>query len=313
MDTETYAETMRLTLRSYDSQRPRSKQTQAYLLGVSDIGGCPQYAKLLTEQTPFSDAPDTTAAMWGTFLHEGITKARAHANPTLIHDALVKINLPNGVEVQGHPDEIDPEENSITDYKTVDGIAVPRRSGPTEKQEFQVDLYALGAVQAGLLDPDKPITVRIIWFDRAGKDKIPHVWQKEWHPDNVNPAVDWLDSVMYAVTNHEDAERTPPVDFCAATCPFYSVCRIPDLPEVDELITDETIKQAVDSYLAGQVMSKEGEALKRSAKSLIDGVSGMVELDDGRQVRARWISIGASKVAATERHPYKRLSLLEVK
>jgi hypothetical protein len=308
---EEYAQHMKMVLRAYDSQRPRSRQTKEFRLGVSDIGGCPQYAVYITKQEPFSDAPDTTAAMWGTFLHQGIEHARKHDDPDIIVDAEVLITLSNGVQLTGHPDAIDQAENSLTDDKTVDGLGVVQRHGPTEHQEFQLALYALGAVQSGLLKPDD-LTVRLIWYDRSGAEHEPHVWQKTWHPDDVEPAVDWLDNVIYAVQHEEEAEKTPAFDFCAATCPYFSKCRLPDLPEVEDIIEDEEVVRAVESYLAGHELEGEGKRLKKAGRALIDGVSGMVELDDGRKVRARWISIGASKIAATERKPYKRLDLREV-
>lgn len=311
MTAEEYAEHMRLVLRSFDSQRPRSRQTQEYRLGVSDIGGCPQYAVYITKQEPFSDAPDKTAAMWGTFMHDGIEKARIHDDPSLIVGAEVTIDLPNGVQLTGHPDVIDQAENSLTDDKTVDGLGVVDRHGPSEHQEFQLDLYALGAVQAGLLDPEN-LTVRLIWYDRSGAEHQPVVWQKQWHPDNITPAVEWLDNVIYAVKHGEEAEKTPAFDFCAATCPFFSKCRLPDLPEVEDVIEDQDVVRAVESYLAGHELEAEGKRLKKAGRSMIDGISGMVELEDGRHVRARWISIGASKIAATERKAYKRLDLREV-
>ncbi len=69
MTPEEYAQTMKLAVGLLDSQRERSQQTKEHLLGVSDIGGCPQYAVLMIRQTPFSDAPDTTKALIGTSLH----------------------------------------------------------------------------------------------------------------------------------------------------------------------------------------------------------------------------------------------------
>jgi len=299
MNAEEYGQYMRLALRKFDDSRPRSLQSAEYRLGVSDIGHCPQYAVNVIKQTPASDAPDRTAALWGTFLHDGIEEAMKHLNPALVCNPEVLIELPNGVSLTGHPDRVDQAENSVTDDKTVNGTGLVARKGPSEQQEFQVAMYALGCVQKGLLDPSKPIIVRIVWHDRSGKQSDPVVWQKVWSPADVDPAVDWLDSVIYAVKHGEDAERVPPVDMCANTCQFYSTCRLPNLPEVDELIEDPRIVEAVTAYLDGQQEAKQGKELQAAAHSVLTGIAGIVNTPDGRTIRLRWIGKPATDKQAS--------------
>jgi hypothetical protein len=317
MDAEEYATFVRLAMRHYDDTRDRSLQTKDYRLGVSDLGGCHNYAALLTKQTPFSDSPSRGAAMLGTFIHAGVAEAMRHADPDLLIEHEVEITLPNGVELLGHADRIDRAENSVTDDKTVDRLGDVRRAGPTQQQEWQVTLYALGAVQQGLLDGAKPITCRLVWWDRSGKDDLPHVWQTTYPTmadleRAVQPAVEWLDDVIYAVKEGEDASRDKPVDWCASSCPYYSVCRVADLPEVEELITDESVVRAVESYRAGLELAKEADSLKESGKSVFDGISGMVRTEDGSTFRLRWITIAGKTVKEHERLPYRRLDLREV-
>jgi hypothetical protein len=317
MDAETYAMHAHLMLRNYDDSRPRSKQTQAHRLGVSDVGSCENYAVLLTRETPFTDSPPRGQAIMGTFIHEGLAKAKAHANPSLILDAEVTITMPNGVVLEGHPDEIDPEENSVTDDKTVDGVALMRRTGPTEQQQYQVGLYALGCVQQGLLDGSKPLTVRLAYWDRLGKDDTPHVWQHTLASEQeliawLAPATLWIENVIYAVQHGEEGSRDKSVDWCAAACRYYSVCRLPNLPEVDELITEPEVVAAAKAYKDGHALEKEGAALKRSSKAVLDGRSGIIPVDADHRLRLRWVSVPASSVKATERQAYKRMSLMEV-
>src|SRR5690349_373017 len=50
----------------------RSAQAQDHRMGVSNLGHCRQYAKLLIEQTPFSDTRDKTAAFFGTVAGDAI-------------------------------------------------------------------------------------------------------------------------------------------------------------------------------------------------------------------------------------------------
>jgi hypothetical protein len=305
-------------MRAFDDTRDRSQQTKDYRLGVSDIGTCRQYATLLTKQTPFTDAPDRGAAMLGTFIHTGIEQVMLHHDPDLIVGAEVTVDLPNGVQLSGHPDRVDVAENSVTDDKTVAALGDVRRAGPTPQQEWQVLFYAAGACQIGMLNPDAPITTRICWWDRTGKEDVPHVWQTTF-PDYeslmsfLEPALEWLDDVMYAVRQDEDASRDKPVDWCAAACQFYSTCRVSDLPEVDELITDPTVVRAVDSYQAGLAMAKEAASLKDAGKELFDGISGMVRTADGRMMRLRWITVGEKIVAEHPRAAHRRLDLREVK
>jgi hypothetical protein len=312
MNAEEYALQAKLSMRAYDDSRPRSRQTADFRLGVSDIGSCPNYAVLLTKQEPFSDAPSRHAAMMGTFIHDGIERAMKYADPDLIVGPEVTMTLENGVTLTGHPDRIDVVENSVTDDKTVDGTALAKREGPSDQQKFQVSLYALGAVQMGLLTTDRPLITRIVWWDRSGKDEDPVVWQQEWTADNVKPAVEWLDSVIYAVANEEDGERAKPVDWCASACPYYSKCRLPMLPEVDELITDPEIRKAAVAYKAGLEQEKEGASLKRASKAMLDGMSGIIPVDAEHRLRLRWISVAEVEVKAGTRGAHKRLDLREV-
>lgn len=312
MNAEEYAVQARLTMRAYDDSRPRSQQTQDFRLGVSDIGSCPNYAVLLTKQEPFSDAPSRHAAMMGTFIHDGIERAMKFGDPDLIVGPEVTMKLPNGVTITGHPDRIDQYENSVTDDKTVNGTALVKRTGPSDQQKFQVALYALGCVQGGWLRDDRPLIMRIVWWDRSGVEEEPHVWQEEWTPEHINPAVDWLDSVIYAVQHDEDGERAKPVDWCATACPYYSTCRLPMLPEVDELITDPEIRKAAVAYKDGLAAEKEAAALKRASKAVLDGHSGIIPVDDEHRLRLRWISIAESETKPSIRQAHRRLDLREV-
>lgn len=312
MDATEYATFARLAMRNYDDQRDRSRQTADFRLGVSDIGKCRQYAALLTKQTPFSDAPDRGSAMLGTFIHEGIEHVMAEADPDLLIGPTLEITLPNGVELTGHADRVDRVENSVTDDKTVAALGDVRRNGPTDQQQWQVLFYALGCIQAGILDESKPLILRICWWDRTGREDTPHVWQTLYDPKMLEPAMDWLHDVMYAVEHDEDASRDKSVDWCASSCAYYSTCRVADLPEVDSLITDPLVVRAVDSYEAGKDMMKEGESLKDAGKEIFDGINGMVRLSDGRTFRLRWITVAGKTVKEHERAPYRRLDLREV-
>ena len=91
-----------------------------------------------------------------------------------------------------------------------------------------------------------------------------------------------------------------------------STCRLPDLPEVDDLITDgETVDAAV-AYRTGLSMENEGKAIKRAAKSQLDGTSGIIVVDDAHRLRLRWISVDEVTVKETTRAAHKRIDLRDI-
>lgn len=308
---EEYAEELKLLIRHYDASRPRSRQSAEHRLGVSDVGGCPQYAVLMIRQAPFTDAPDPWAAVMGTAVHHVTEQARAFGDPDVITDAELTVTMPNGVELTGHPDAIDQRENSITDDKSVDGVGVVRRAGPEDKQRWQVAMYAKGAVDAGLLEPD-PL-IRLVWLDRSGKDSDPVVWQKVGYDEEIVEATEWLDDVIYHVQHQLDADKTPSIEWCAKACPFYTGCRLEDgdLPNTDTEITDDAAIRAVSVYLEGRDLKKEATSMMESAKAELDGHVGVADID-GHRIRVRWTSVNTSHVEAYERAGYRKLDVREV-
>ena len=296
MEADQYATQMKMALKLLDSERDRSRQTKEHRLGVSDVGGCGQYAVNMIRGVEFSDSPDHSAALVGTALHVMYADARAGLDPEILVDATVKISLPNGIELEGHPDAVDRNENSVTDDKSKNRLGVVRRSGPTAQEWMQVHLYALGCVQAGLLIPEGLI-VRLIYYDRSGVEPEPLVYQQTFDQAVIDEAVDWLNTVTYAVSTGEEAERTPSIEWCRKCCPYFSVCRLPSLPEVEEFLTEERVTQAAEAYLEGKKLSKQAESMVEAAKAELDGSSGIT--DSG--VRVRWISIPGGENRQTSR------------
>jgi hypothetical protein len=302
MNGEEYAAYMRAALEMLDSSRDRTVLSKSHHLGVSDVGGCPQYAVLMIRQTEFTDAPDSTKAQIGTALHRLYEDARRNLDPDLLVGHTVKIRLSNGVELEGHPDVTDLDEGSVTDDKTSDGLGLVRRNGPTRQQVIQVHLYALGEIQAGRLTPE--CIVRLVFWDRSGREPEPYVWQQQFDPEVITEATEWLDDVLYAVKNGEDAQRTPPLDWCRVACPFYSACRLPALPEVEDFITDEPTMQAIDTYVEGKRLSKQADSMVRSSKEALEGIAGVTTTG----YRVRWVSIPQSG----DRFAYRRIDVRKV-
>jgi hypothetical protein len=304
---EEYAAGFVLDLTVDDMMSPRSQQADARELGVSDIGKCREYVRLFLDGVPFTDQPKTTAARLGTYIHSGVLEARRNAQPHLLIETTVVVELPNGMRVKGHADEIDPDAAEVTDVKTTDGLSVVRREGANGQQRFQRHLYGWGAWQAGLFGDIHPsrVTVRNVWLDRSGGQEDVHVEQEPLSKDVLDEAVEWLYEVEEARTEGREAPKDQQVEWCRSFCPFATRCR----GEEDTSVTifePETVR-AVELYAEGHALAKEGEQLKKDALALIGDVQGST----GRHVVKRtFVEGGTSK--ASIRRPYWRVTIKEV-
>ena len=300
-------------LRSQALQDPRTQQSHAGDIGPSDIGFCRQKVALMLKGVQQSDSKSIWAAEVGRALHAHVLAQFKEAAPdrflTETHDLerlTVPINLSSGVSIvhPGHPDMVDLELNAVIDIKTVDGLSVIRRSGPSTSQRFQRWLYGKGCVDAGVLDPSKPVYVGNLWFDRSGSDENPHLDLEEFTPELGFEIEQWIDDTIYAVKHDEDASRDVAAPVCEVICEFFTVCRgtLPD--QNADVITDQSVIDAVRAYREGMELEKQGKALKRDSKAMLEGISGMA---DGFQIR--WTYVGDSEVAATIRQGHHRLDV----
>lgn len=293
-----FAATMQVALDSYSALRPRSMQAE---LGPSDIGHCRSKALWKISGIEATDAPTSRQALNGTALHTMYTEARKAFNPRLLLEQELTITLPSGIVVLGHADEIDPDEPSVTDYKTVGDeadLAAQRRTGSTEGQRFQRHLYALGAIQAGLV-PEEGLIVRNWWADRAGYDKVGLVEQEPFDRDVVAAADAWLSDVLYAKEHGEELPREKPFGWCRDFCEFFAMCRTgTQHPDVE--ITDPEMVQAARLLLDGRSEKQTGTRLETAAKRTLkvlensgDDISAFV-LGDVR-LRILWVNDESKK------------------
>lgn len=294
MTPEEYAQSFTFDLLLDDMGRGRSQQTDARQLGMSDLGGCREYVRRFTLNHPFTDAPKRLPAMLGTWIDSSLKDARKAANPSLIVDAevMLTLDLPGfpGLRIMGHPDEIDPDEPSVTDYKTKDndGLAYIRRAGTQLNHRYQRHLYYAACVESGLL-PAEGI-VRNIYLDRSGKDPEPFVEQEPYDPAVVAEASDWLASVLYGV-EHEPNEvltRDTPEPVCRDYCPFYTACRGFDYGGELEPVQVE----AARIYLEADALVKKWEPVRAGAKAVLVGASGTL---DGITVRSTEVPASDSR------------------
>lgn len=263
---DAYAASYTAALDTYQALRPRSLQKS---LGASSIGLCA--AKALWQMTGVepTDAPTSRAALMGNAIHDLAADARGAFNPKLLIEHHVEATMPSGLVIPGTADEIDAAEPSVTDLKTVateaDLVAL-RREGSTRQQQFQRQIYYLGALQAGLVPEEG--TVRNVWLDRSGQADWVYVEQEAFSMAVIREADNWLSSVMYAAENGEEPYREKHYSWCKSFCEFFTHCR--ETTEPDLTITDIELVAAAGRALEGRKLEAEGKALVASGKRVLE-------------------------------------------
>ena len=300
-------------LETNEAASPRTMQSREGILGPSDIGFCRQKAVLVTRQTKPTDEVSHWAAIVGTAIHNQVEAAFKKSHPDWLLGSIDKVKvsatLPSGAVISGHPDIVIPERNMVLDIKTVDGFEWTLRNGPSPSHKYQRHLYALGLIEAGILDGSKPVLVGNVYYDRSGKKKTPLLYVDEIDHD-LTPIIDsWVGDVIYAVKNGEDSARDVAAAVCQQICEFFTVCR-GSLPtsDIPELITDEYLLSAIDMYVDGRNMEKKGSDMKKEASTILSDVNG----SSGRH-QVRWVKVNPSFIQGYERAASSRLDVREVK
>lgn len=306
----------------------RSQQQRRFGLGVSNLGHCRQYAKLLTEQTPFSDKRDKTAAFFGTIAGAAIEEQIKLDHPDWITQQKCEVTFPNGAMVPGTLDVLVTKEAGCTyeefiesmeegydgplramqgvwDGKSKAELDTIRKYGPDQQQIFQIHSYTKAMIDAGFLDPTKPIVIMDVFFDRSGRDVIPYGVAHLYRPEVIDQINDWINDVIYAVINKEDAARDKPRDFCFKYCEYASVCRGTDT-DVEGLIEDEKQIQLIEQYKEWSEKETEAKKKKATLNSLIhaEGSTGTWN------VRRTWVNPSSYTV---NREGYFKLDIRRVK
>lgn len=320
MNTEQQAEQLaaliKMGLRSAQENDPRTLQSAQGRLGPSDIGFCKQKAALMTKGVKATDSKPMWAAAVGTAIHNWTGEALKQMFPDWIipmpEDGTayrVTATLPRtGAQISGTPDTVIPDMNALLDTKTVNGFAQIMRYGTSLNHKMQRHLYVLGAIDAGMLDPDRPILVGNVYLDRSGQNPDPYIIVEEFDESFTDEIEAWIEDVIYAVRHGEDAEREIAPAVCERICEFYSVCR-GALPASDnEPITDNNLIQAIDMYVEGRNMEKQAKAMKSEAAAILDGING----SDGR-FQVRWVETPASEVPGFTRAASRRIDVRAVR
>lgn len=284
----------------------RSKQSSSFQLGISDIGFCHERMRRSIAEIPAAET-DALAAFLGTAIGDHVEKAiLEHLWPDAILQSEVTVKLVGDggrtYEVSGHPDILRPS-GLVCDAKTTFGLEEPRRMGPSRQQRIQRVLYALGAANKGVFDvPLEEVMVANVWIDRSGVSRECYVDIEPFDWDLVAEASRFVDDVVYAHLNGEQAEKDPPRDMCRKVCGHFEDCRGYELPS--GLIEDPWVIEAAKMYDEGRTMASTGNRLKKEAKAALqytDGTTG--------EFAVRW-----TRVPATDtRGGYDKLSVTRLK
>lgn len=299
-------------LRSYMDGSARSVQASEGILGPSDIGFCRQKASLMTRGVPATDAPPKWAAAVGTAIHNYVEAAIKEAHPDWLVGSIdgvrVTATLPSGAEISGHPDVVVPASNAVLDIKTVDGFQWVKREGTSLQHKYQRHLYAMGLIQAGILEDSKTVLVGNIYFDRSGKEPEPLVIVEEMD-HTLTPEIDsWVQDVIYSVKNQEDASRDVAAAVCERICSHFTACRGQLETQDSEFIQDADLLSAVDMYVQGREMKKEAEAMQKAAQAILDGVNGSTGT-----YQVRWVDVQPTTVESFEKAAYRRMDIRKVR
>jgi hypothetical protein len=301
------------SLNDFMNRSDRSVQSDQGILGPSDIGFCRQRAVLMTKGVKPTDKTEKWAAAVGTAIHNYVEEALKKSHPDWILGSIdnltVTAEFTSGVKISGHPDIVVPSANAVLDIKTVDGFEWVKREGTSKAHDFQRHIYALGCVQNGVLDGDKPVYVGNVYFDRSGKISEPYVLIQEYDARVIQEADDWIGDVIYAVKNDEDASRDIPSPVCERICPFFSVCR-GSLEDSDptEFITNPELLSAIDMYVEARDISKNAEAMKKEAQIRLAGISGSTG-----EWQVRWVEVAATRVESFDKAAYSRMDIRRVR
>lgn len=302
-------------LKMYMDESPRSVQASEGILGPSDIGFCRQKAALMTKGVAATDEPPKWAAAVGTAVHNYVEAAIKEVYPDWLVGSIDKIKvtaiLPSGAEISGHPDIVVPSANAILDIKTVDGFEWIKREGTSKAHKYQRHLYAMGLIRAGVLteSDDTPVIVGNVYLDRSGKKPEPLVIAEPMDPTLTAEIDSWVQDVIYAVTNKEDASRDVPAAVCEKICSYFTACRgALETYDGTQMIEDETLLSAVDMYVEAREVKKEAEAQQKAAQAVLNGINGSTGT-----YQVRWVDVQPTTVESFEKSGYTRMDVRKVR
>lgn len=329
LDAQALADNIMATLWADNDASPRTVQSKASMLGISDIGNCREYVRHMIVETEQDDQTGRNMfpAWWGHAIEqyvvprltgpivEHVVKDTIEYDVTekghIVNVVGMQVTLPSGKKLPGSPDLVLAPQNTLLDIKTVDGMTWVRREGASLQQRFQRRMYTAALIQYGMLTDDEPVYCGNVWFDRSANEEAPHVEIEQYDEAMLIEIDDWLSDVDYAVLNNEEASWDKPFEWCQKACPFFMSCRgRTGLLGSDGWIDDPdgTVDKAAAMYAEGSALMKEGKALQREGKGHLVGTSGRTE---GYTITSTYIN--ESEVPGYQRAGYDRVSVRPAK
>lgn len=212
----------------------------------------------------------------------------------------IAVDSPTHSYLIGHT--LTPTHNSKAELESV------RRYGQTQQQKFQVHSYAKAAIDAGHLDPTRPIMVGDIYYDRSARGGLverPHVILHEYDESVLDEIRAWLGDVIYAVIHNEDLPWDMPRDWVEKFSNYASLAAHDT--DVSGLIENPETIEAVALYRQAQDMMSKAKHLKNIAQVRLKGIEGSTGTD---AIRWTWVNGGP---VSYERNGYWRLQVSKVR
>lgn len=283
IDPQLMAARVLTAIRENTMRSARARQQAEHRIGASEIGLCRSYLKYMTIGTEYDPREDPKwPAFIGTAIGDHVESAYKAIYPNSIIQADFESTLPSGKVIPCHSDVIDQDLNALVDVKTKDGLGQVLYEGkPSRQYRYQVAIYLLGAIQAGLLKPGA--RAYLVYLDRSGKEYTPCVIEVEVDDALYVEIDDWIEDAMYAVQYDVEAPKDQPYNFCEAACPFFSTCRGGETL-AEGLIEDEEAAAALKARIAAMAEIKRNESIKESADTVLRPYAetgGYIVTDDG--------------------------------
>lgn len=266
---------------------PRTLQSEARVLGMSQLGGCREFIRASIAGEPGSEEGLKWAAYVGTALGDKIeTDVKDLVNRTLggtITQRRVTLFLNvdgQDISVSGSTDimftsPVMPDlPPAVIDLKSRNGLGEIRREGPDFREKAQVSGYLLASIDEGLL-PENAIGM-LMFVDRSGSDSTYHVWavDREQALAIMETVTERLREVASALATGRRAPRDEPESWCFHTqCPFYQSCWAGYQPTGAIEHEDELAR--IDRYLVARKEQKEASDRMRAARDSLQGVEGV--------------------------------------
>lgn len=262
---------------------PRTQQQEEHRIGASELGHCRSYLKHMVIGTEYDFMEDPKwEAFIGTAVGDLTEAAYLAEHPGSMTQVDFEAVLPSGKTIPCHADIVDTQADILIDIKTKNGLAAIRRDKePSRQHKWQVAVYRLGLIQAGLLTENS--RVFLVYMDRSGSEYVPVTYEVVVDENVYQEIEDFINDALYAVVNDVEAPKDKEWDFCSRYCPFFSTCRGGDTL-ASGLIEDEGAALALKHRIEAMAVIKEQEALKKEADNTLRAYAekgGYIVTDEG--------------------------------